>query len=107
VWTEDGKIKGYMQTHLKDMKKHKDEKKIRQPIQAIDRLSIEELPIGSKVKEVQLGYINLIQQDLGEAKAFAPAWQIIVEEDDDETHVYFVNAFTGEVQTLEVQNDEE
>lgn len=107
VKTEDEKITGYRQRYLK-LTGSGDEKELIEPEKAVKKLSDEnKLTFGDTVTQIELSYLNLTQEELGEVKVFIPEWHILVKADkgdpDDE---YFVNALTGEIQTLEEEDEE-
>lgn len=102
--TKDGKVIGYEQTYL-DLKKYSKNKDILKPLQAIGNLFKDnDLTVGDTVESMEIGYYNLIEQDLGESKVFVPVWHVWIKPKGSKEHKeYFVNALTGVIQTLDQQ----
>lgn len=88
--SEDGEITGYKQTLLEDFEEYSEEETILQPMKAIETLYENgELPFGSKITDVELGYYTLVH--LTSSQVLTPVWRFEVNKEDD----LFVNAIEG------------
>lgn len=104
VQTANGQITGYQQWYLdlKPYKNNKDTQPLSTPIEAIYTLYYDnDFPANSTVEMVELSYYNSIGNDFGKVKLFVPTWHIVVKEPHHKKlKEFFVNAITGDVQTL-------
>ncbi|TDQ38372.1 two-component system regulatory protein YycI [Aureibacillus halotolerans] len=97
---EDNQVVSYQQTMLSDIEQLDIDEKKQQPIlPAIEALKIlferNELPSGSHVSSVELGYYTLVPLS-GGVQVFAPTWHVIV----DNERNYFINAIEGQIQQM-------
>lgn len=93
---ENNEIFGYKQTLLEDFEEFSEEENILQPIKAIETLYENgELPYGSKITKVELGYYTLVH--LTSSQVLTPVWRFIVNGEED----LFVNAIEGQIIQLD------
>lgn len=100
----NGKLLGYQQTSLSNMYAIGDAKPTISALDALDSLanSVDKSMqrIDNKVLSIQLGYIHKVPQNPNSSSSLAapnywfPAWRIITSQ-----QTYYINAFTGEVDT--------
>lgn len=91
-YTDDYEIVGYRQTILENFEKLTEEENLLQPIKAIEVLYENgELPFGSKITNVELGYYTLV--DLTSSQVLTPVWRVVIDGEEN----LFVNAVEGKI----------
>lgn len=93
---DKNEIVAYKQTLLEDFEVYSEDENILQPIKAIETLYENgELPFGSKITNVELGYYTLVH--LTSSQLLTPVWRFIVNGEED----LFVNAVEGQIIQLD------
>jgi regulatory protein YycI of two-component signal transduction system YycFG len=93
---EDDEIAAYSQRYM-TITERAEEEELLTPLQAVELLLDDpNIGIGTEavVESAQLGYYNLMEVDAN-FQIFAPVWRVMI---NGET--YYVNAMTGEIQTI-------
>lgn len=101
VYMTDGKVTKYEQSYL-SLHTYNQKKDIIAPLtNAVYNLYINnDIPSGSTVDQVELGYYNSIQSDLGKVRLFVPTWHILVNmKNSGKEKEFFVNAIYGNILT--------
>jgi regulatory protein YycI of two-component signal transduction system YycFG len=95
-WNSDREAIRYEQNMLYELKEINEKKTLNTPLQAISALSrSRDLKPGSDVKEVELGYSQLLQ--LTQKQVLVPTWHIHVQLDDGTSADHFVNAVDNKI----------
>jgi len=95
----NNEIVGYKQTLLKDFEEFSEEETILQPMKGIETLYENgELPFGSKITDVELGYYTLVH--LTSSQVLTPVWRFVVNGEED----LFVNAIEGQI--IQLNNED-
>jgi regulatory protein YycI of two-component signal transduction system YycFG len=108
-WNHDGEVTSYEQSMLGEFDSFNRKEDLLSPIEAIGNLySRGYLTQDSKVKQMTLGYSNLVQ--VSETQVFAPTWHVRVELKDGVREDYYINAIEGKIiefqlEPLEEDND--
>lgn len=104
---EDEAITSYSQT-LFTFDRYRKDKDILAPKEAVKNLLDDnDLSFGDTVTQIELSYVNLTEESLGEFKVFIPTWHIRVQLANDAGYKeYFVNALTGQIQILNEQDSD-
>jgi regulatory protein YycI of two-component signal transduction system YycFG len=93
---DDNEVVSYEQTYM-TIVEQAEEQELLTPLEVIDIL-LDDTSAGigteATVMNAELGYYNLLEVDAN-FQIFAPVWRVTIDEED-----YFVNAMTGEVQTI-------
>ncbi|RTR25568.1 hypothetical protein EKG37_22815 [Robertmurraya yapensis] len=96
---EEQEIIGYKQTLLENFEEFSEDVNVYQPIDAIETLYENgELPFGSKITKVELGYYTLVH--LTSSQVLTPVWRVVVNGEED----LFVNAVEGQI--IQLNNEE-
>ncbi|WP_019157200.1 two-component system regulatory protein YycI [Robertmurraya massiliosenegalensis] len=98
-FNDNDEIIGYRQTLLENFEEFSEDENILQPMKAIEFLYDNgELPFGSKITKVELGYYTLVH--LTSSQVLTPVWRFVINGEED----LFVNAFEGQI--IQLNNED-
>lgn len=96
LFYSEQKIRAYLQDLIEIKPSNgAEEQQVLPAAKALAKVIERNLPVGSVIKEIRLGYHGEIFED-AEAQVSAPSWRVLLENGEE---VYYVNAISAEVTT--------
>lgn len=102
LYYENQKITAYMQQYVEaEESRELEDQKIITASQALGSVIMNHLPVGSIVRDIQLGYHGQLFDT--DTQVASPTWRIMLESGD----IYYVNAISGSVEHVQGEKEKE